>query len=117
MSALAASSSAPPSGGLTAALTPGAGAAAPAAAPVAAANGSALVALADEDVAKCNNCKTCYQDLPELFEKTRIVVDGVTKEVGHLIPGALARVKPTPELKAKAARVAANCDAEIIHAN
>jgi pyruvate-ferredoxin/flavodoxin oxidoreductase len=117
MSELAASSSAPPAGGLTAALTPGAGAAAPAAAPVAAANGSALVTLADEDVAKCNNCKTCYQDLPELFEKTRIVVDGVTKEVGHLIPGALARVKPTPELKAKAARVAANCDAEIIHAN
>ena len=71
---------------------------------IAAANGSALVALADEDVAKCNNCKTCYQDLPELFEKTRIVVDGATKEVGHLIPGALARVKPTPELRAKAAR-------------
>jgi len=117
MSELAASSSAPPSGGVTAALTPGGGAAAPAAAPVAAANGSAWVALADEDVAKCNNCKTCYQDLPELFEKTRIVVDGVTKEVGHMIPGALARVKPTPELKAKAARVAANCDAEIIHAN
>ena len=64
---------------------------------------------------KCINCKTCYQEIPELFEKTRIVVDGAAKEVGHLIPGALARVKVTPELKAKIARVAANCDAEIIH--
>ena len=39
--------------------------------------------------AKCNNCKTCYQDLPELFEKTKIIVDGETREVGHLIPGAV----------------------------
>ncbi len=38
---------------------------------------------------KCTNCKTCYQEIPELFEKTRIVVDGAAKEVGHLIPGAL----------------------------
>ena len=45
--------------------------------------------LAEEDVPKCNNCKTCYQELGELFEKTRIVVDGVAREVGHLIPGAL----------------------------
>ncbi len=65
--------------------------------------------------AKCTNCKTCYQEVPELFEKTQIVVDGEAKEVGHLIPGALAKVKVTPELKAKLARVAANCDAEIIH--
>ena len=116
MSELAASSNAPASGGF-AALMPGAGAAAkPAAAGApAAANGSALVALSEDDIAKCNNCKTCYQDLPELFEKTKIVVDGGTKEVAHLIPGALARVKVTPELKAKVARVAANCDAEIIH--
>ncbi len=117
MSELAASSNAPASGGFAAALTPATGAAATAAAPAAAANGSALVTLADEDIAKCNNCKTCYQDMPELFEKTRIVVDGVAKEVGHLIPGALDRIKITPELKARAARVAANCDAEIIHAN
>ncbi|MGO9768529.1 MAG: hypothetical protein ACLPSW_03030, partial [Roseiarcus sp.] len=86
-------------------------------APAAAASGAALVTLAEEDLVKCNNCKTCYQDMSELFEKTRIVVDGVTKEVGHLIPGALERVKITPELRARAARVAANCDAEIIHAN
>jgi pyruvate-ferredoxin/flavodoxin oxidoreductase len=96
-------------------LTPGAGAPTIAAAPAAATNGGAFVTLADEDMAKCNNCKTCYQDLSELFEKTRIVVDGETKEVGHLIPGVLDRVKVTPELKSKVARVAANCDAEIIH--
>jgi pyruvate-ferredoxin/flavodoxin oxidoreductase len=114
MSELAASSNAPPAGGFAAALTPGAGAAATA---TAAANGSALVTLADDDLSKCNNCKTCYQDVPELFEKSKIVVDGVTKEVGHLIPGALDRVKITPELKAKVARLAANCDAEIIHAH
>ena len=115
MSELAASSNAPASGGLAAALMPAAGAAAKPAAPAAATNGSAVVTVAEEDLAKCNNCKTCYQDLPELFEKTKIVVDGVTKEVGHLIPGALDRVKVTPELRAKVARVAANCDAEIIH--
>ena len=73
--------------------------------------------LAEEDVPKCNNCKTCYQELGELFEKTRIVVDGAAKEVGHLIPGALDRVTVTPELRSRIARVAANCDAEIIHAN
>jgi pyruvate-ferredoxin/flavodoxin oxidoreductase len=118
MSELAASSNAPASGALGVALASGAGAPAAAPAPAAAADGSLpLVTLAEEDLVKCNNCKTCYQDLGELFEKTMIVVDGVTKEVGRLIPGALERVKVTPELKARAARVAANCDAEIIHAN
>jgi pyruvate-ferredoxin/flavodoxin oxidoreductase len=112
MSELAASSNAPASGGIAAALAP---AAAPKAAAQAAATNGAFVSLADEDIAKCNNCKTCYQDLSELFEKTRIVINGETKEVGHLIPGVLDRVKATPELKAKVARVAANCDAEIIH--
>ncbi len=69
--------------------------AAPATAPAAKGNGSAPVTLADEDVPKCNNCKTCYQEIPELFEKTRIVVDGAAKEVGHLIPGALEHIKVT----------------------
>jgi len=115
MSELAASSNAPASGGI-AALMPGGSAPAKAAAQAAPTNGGAFVSLADEDIAKCNNCKTCYQDLGELFEKTKIVVNGETKEVGHLIPGVLGRVKETPELKSKVARVAANCDAEIIHA-
>ncbi len=120
MSELAASSKAPTSsapssaraaGGLTTHLI----SAAPAAAPAAKGDGSPPVTLADEDVPKCNNCKTCYQEIPELFEKTRIVVDGAAKEVAHLIPGALDRIKVTPELMARIARVAANCDAEIIH--
>ena len=119
MSELAASSSAPVSAGLAAATatTPTTrlvSAAPHAAAPAAKGNG-APVTYADEDVPKCNNCKTCYQEVPELFEKTRIVVDGAAKEVGHLIPGALAKIKVTPELTAKLARIAANCDAEIIH--
>jgi len=77
-----------------------------------AAAGDALVTM--DDPAACTNCKTCYQDLSELFEKTRIVVDGVSKEVAHLIPGAIERVTVTPELKNRIKKVAANCDAEII---
>jgi len=49
-----------------------------------------------------------------VFEKTRIVVDGVAKEVGRIIPGVLEHLTVTPELKAKVAKIAANCDAEII---
>ena len=118
MSELAASSNAPSAGGIPGFAAAAGAAPAPAAAqaaPAAASNG-AVVSLAEEDVAKCSNCKTCYQELPELFEKTKMVVDGSPKEVAHLIPGALAKVKVTPELKAKVARVAANCDSEIIHA-
>jgi len=114
MSELAASSNAP-ANGLASALTLDRGAPAPVAAP-AAANGSAPISLAEADVANCTNCKTCYQEMGELFEKTSIVVDGVAKEVGHLIPGALDHIKMTPELRSKLSRVAANCDAEIIHA-
>ncbi|HXZ17457.1 MAG TPA: thiamine pyrophosphate-dependent enzyme, partial [Roseiarcus sp.] len=119
MSELAASSKAPPiaafapSGPVTR-LIANAPAAPPAAA-AAAGDGGAPLAYAEEDVEKCSNCKTCYQEIPELFEKTSIVVNGEAKEVGHLIAGALARVKVTPELKARIARVAANCDSEIIH--
>ncbi|MBV9289496.1 MAG: 4Fe-4S binding protein, partial [Hyphomicrobiales bacterium] len=120
MSELAAASGAPGAGAAGGVAATGAVThlirAAPAPAPAQAAPGDgAVVTLADEDVAKCNNCKTCYQEVPELFEKTRLVVDGAAKEVGHLIPGALARAKITPELKTRLNRVAANCDAEIIH--
>ncbi len=120
MSELAASSKAPSfgapsSGGVAGGVTTHLISAAPVTAPAAKGNGAAPVSLADEDLPKCNNCKTCYQEIPELFEKTRIVVDGASKEVGHLIPGALEHIKVTPELTARIARVAANCDAEIIH--
>ena len=79
-----------------------------------AAGADALVTYDVADQVKCTNCKTCYQDLSELFEKTRIVVNGESREVGQLIPGALERVTVTPELKARIKRVSANCDAEII---
>ena len=95
------------------------GGSAPATAPAASAAtatavGDALVTYDVADQVKCTNCKTCYQDLSELFEKTRIVVGGESREVGQLIPGALERVTVTPELKARIKRVSANCDAEII---
>ena len=66
-------------------------------------------------MAKCTNCKTCYQDASDLFEKTMITVGGQTREVARLIPGVLDHIAVTPELLSRIARVAANCDAEIIH--
>jgi pyruvate-ferredoxin/flavodoxin oxidoreductase len=123
MSELAASSNAPSSNGL-AAFMPSASAAPALAAPSvngAKANGATvngagapLVSIDEADQAKCTNCKTCYQDLGEVFEKTRIMVDGVAREVGRVKPGALDHLAVTPELRSRAARVAANCDAEII---
>ncbi|MFT3847927.1 MAG: 4Fe-4S binding protein [Propionivibrio sp.] len=113
MSELAASSRAQVGGGVTIPIVPVSAAAPAASAPVAAV-ADALVAYDEADQAKCTNCKTCYQDLSELFEKTRIVVNGESREVGRLIPGILERVSATPELKARVKRVSANCDAEII---
>jgi pyruvate-ferredoxin/flavodoxin oxidoreductase len=114
MSQLAASSKAPVNGGgIGLALMPAASATPPVAPDAAKPNG-VLLTIAPEDQAKCTNCKTCYQDLSEIFEKTRIVVDGAAKEVGRVIPGVLDRITVTPELKARLAKIAANCDAEII---
>lgn len=118
MSELAASSNAPANGSLAAALAPFGGGSAPAkaAAPAKALNGSGadIPHIHDDDMSKCTNCKTCYQQVSELFEKTTIMVDGSAKEVAHTVPGALAQIKVTPELKDRVAKVAANCDAEII---
>ncbi|WP_028536501.1 2-oxoacid:acceptor oxidoreductase family protein [Paludibacterium yongneupense] len=114
MADLAASSKAPTAG--TIPIQPVAGGSAPASAPVTENKGAArpLVIFDEADQAKCTNCNTCHQDLPELFEKTRIVVDGESREVARLIPGALERIVATPELLARIKRVSANCDAEII---
>jgi pyruvate-ferredoxin/flavodoxin oxidoreductase len=76
--------------------------------------GSPLVEITEEDMPKCTNCKTCYQDCSELFEKTTIVVDGDSKVVSRVIPGVLDRIDITPELVQRASRVADDCDAEII---
>ena len=76
--------------------------------------GGDLVAIPEADMVKCTNCKTCYQDLSELFEKTKIMVGGSAKEVGRVIPGVLDHIEITPDLVQRASRVADDCDAEII---
>jgi pyruvate-ferredoxin/flavodoxin oxidoreductase len=118
MSELASSSSAP-LGGDSLIPTVLAPSAAGDAAPKAAAKGEApkaggLPVIAVEDMPNCTNCKTCYQDLGEVFEKTKIIVGGETKEVSRVIPGILEKIEITPELLRRASRVAADCDAEII---
>lgn len=111
MSELAASSKAP-SQGFSFGNAPAAPAAsAPAAAP-AAASGGQLVAMTNQ--ALCNNCKTCYQDIPEIFEKVRKIFDGESREVAQITPGSLEKVNVTPDLENRIQRVVANCDAEIL---
>ncbi|HEY5581031.1 MAG TPA: pyruvate-flavodoxin oxidoreductase, partial [Rhodoferax sp.] len=115
MSELAAASKAPVgSARVIPIMAQSAGAASAAASPAVAATAEALVTYDIADQVKCTDCKTCYQDLPELFEKTRIVVNGESRDVGQLIVGAMERIKVTPELQSRIKRVAANCDAEII---
>lgn len=114
MAELAASSKAQPSGFNMIPITPVAGAPTQVATSSSTTAGDALVTLAEEDQAKCTNCKTCYQDMSEIFEKTRVVIDGESREVARIIPGSLDTVESTPELKARIKRVVANCDAEII---
>jgi len=70
--------------------------------------------LAESDIPKCNDCGTCYQELPQLFESTTMVIDGVAQKVARMIPGALETVEMTPELLKRADRVKKTCDAEII---
>ena len=77
-------------------------------------NGAEPIHIDDADLDKCTNCKSCYQDVPEVFELTKIVVGGASKDVAHVIPGVFGKLKVTPELSAKLSRAAANCDAEII---
>ncbi|MCA0251107.1 MAG: 2-oxoacid:acceptor oxidoreductase family protein [Actinobacteria bacterium] len=73
-----------------------------------------LIWLDEDDLPRCNDCATCYQELPQLFEKATVVVDGAPKTVGRMRPGSLDTVEVTPELSARIARVKATCDAEII---
>ena len=111
MADLATASKAPAGGGVIP-IMPVSNTPAPAATTPLPSGGEPLLTF--EGSQKCTNCKTCYQELPELFEKTRIVVNGESREVAQLIPGALERVVATPELKSRIRRVSANCDAEII---
>ncbi len=41
---------------------------------------------ADEPL--CNDCGTCYQELPQFFEKTTMIIDGEARQVAQMIPGA-----------------------------
>jgi pyruvate-ferredoxin/flavodoxin oxidoreductase len=110
MSELAASSQAPV-GGFSFGSAPAPSApAAISAAPVA--SSTSLIHMTEQDL--CNNCKTCYQDIPELFEKTRKIIHGESHEVAQIIPGAMEKVTVTPELENRIQRVIANCDAEIL---
>ncbi|MGB4918446.1 MAG: hypothetical protein WBO89_12120, partial [Propionicimonas sp.] len=70
--------------------------------------------LDEADVPRCNDCATCYQELPQLFEKATIVLDGQPKTVGRMRPEALDGLELTAELTARITRVKATCDAEII---
>ncbi len=116
MADLATSSGAPPGGPLQLGLAFG-GTPAPAA-PTA--SGTAVtvaerpVWLDDDDIVKCNDCATCYQELPTLFERATIVVDGEPRTVGRMKPDALVGMEMTAELSARITRVKATCDAEII---
>ncbi|GAB96566.1 pyruvate-ferredoxin/flavodoxin oxidoreductase [Kineosphaera limosa] len=91
---------------------------APAAAPSAPATATATldapIFLAEADVPLCNDCGTCYQELPQFFESTTMVIDGAPAKVARMIPGALETVPITPELTKRMDRVKKTCDAEII---
>jgi len=83
-------------------------------APAPASNGDRPIWLDLADLPKCNDCATCYQELPQLFEKATIVVDGNPQTVGRMRPDALEGLDLTAELSARITRVKATCDAEII---
>ncbi len=91
------------------------GGAAPTATPDSTQTTQPIVRLDPQDVQKCTDCKSCWQELPELFERTKVIVDGKARDAARLIPGALEKVEPTDELRRRIAKVIANCDAEIIH--
>ncbi len=66
------------------------------------------------DIPLCNDCGTCYQELPQFFEKASVIIDGEVRQVAQMIPGALDTVEVTPEIEKRIDRVRKTCDAEII---
>jgi pyruvate-ferredoxin/flavodoxin oxidoreductase len=120
MAELAASSSAPlglAGAGILGGAVPGTGGgAAPAAqaGPPASGAGGRPIWLDPADEPRCNDCATSYQELPQLFEKATIVVDGNPQTVGRMKPGALDGFEVTDDIAKRIARVKATCDAEII---
>ena len=122
MSDLAASSGAPVNiGGALRPAAVGTGAVPVAAAAAAAASAGPAVAvqdlpiyLAPADEHLCNDCGTCYQELPQFFEKTTEIIDGEARTIARMIPGSLDNIEVTPDLQKRIDRVRATCDAEII---
>ncbi|MDR3202717.1 MAG: 4Fe-4S binding protein, partial [Bifidobacteriaceae bacterium] len=116
MAELATSAAAPATTALAFAAAPGAPASsttAPATTAAPAAGGKPIW-LDPADEPKCVDCGTCYQELPQLFEKATILVDGQAQTVGRMRAGALDGLEVTPEIAKRIARVKATCDAEII---
>jgi pyruvate-ferredoxin/flavodoxin oxidoreductase len=74
----------------------------------------APIYLDPADQARCTDCGTCYQELPQLFRRTTTVIDGEVRSVAEMVPDALAHLEVTPELQARIDRVKATCDAEIL---
>ena len=62
----------------------------------------------------CNDCGTCYQELPQFFTRTTEVINGEARPIAKLIPGAAEKVEVTAEIARRIDRVRATCDAEII---
>ena len=87
--------------------------AAPAAVAAAGASDKA-VWLDPTDEPKCNDCGTCYQELPQFFRKKTEVVDGEARILAEFIPGSLDGVEITADLAKRIERVKSTCDAEII---
>jgi pyruvate-ferredoxin/flavodoxin oxidoreductase len=84
------------------------------AAPAAPSGAGKPIFLDPADEPRCSDCGTCYQELPDLFEKTTIIVDGEAKVAAHMKPGSLDGLVVTPALEAKFQKVKDNCDSEII---
>jgi pyruvate-ferredoxin/flavodoxin oxidoreductase len=114
MSELATSSKAPVGLGLGAPAASAAASSASAPAASAVAVVDAPVWLDAADIPLCNDCGTCYQELPQLFEKTTMIIDGEVRQVAQMIPGALDSFEVTPEMQKRIDRVRKTCDAEII---
>ena len=119
MTELATSSSAPALAGVPGlGAAPVASVATSAATPAGEQSGTAVadrpVYLDPADEPLCTDCGTCYQELPQFFERTTKIIDGAARPVAVMIEGSLESVEVTPALQKRIDRVKANCDAEII---
>ncbi len=84
------------------------------AAPAASGAEGKAVWLEPSDEHLCNDCGTCYQELPQFFRKKTEVIDGEARIIAEFIPGSLDGVEITADVQKRIDRVKDNCDAEII---